>query len=406
MYSIKEIRAEFPILEKKIHNKALCYLDNGASAQKPRVVIDAMNTAYSSEYANVHRGLHYLSNLITDRFEGVRQKIQQFLGAKSADEIVFTSGTTEGLNLISYGWGHNNLDEGDEIILSVMEHHANIVPWHFLREKKGVILKWVEPRSDGSLPSGDVLAMVSERTKLIAITHMSNVLGSIVDVKSICKSPLTKNIPVLVDGSQAAVHMDINVQDIGCDFYAITGHKLYGPSGSGAIFIAKDRMEEMVPFLGGGSMISEVLRDSIKYNNGPHRFEAGTPGIVETIGFGVALDFMNDVGIDNIIAHELNLTRYAHDELRKLSWLSLQGKTKDRGGIFSFTMNGGAHAHDLSTILDHKGVAVRAGQHCAQPLMDYMGIPASCRASLAMYNNEEEIDSLVAGLKHCHKMLN
>ena len=406
MLNINEIRAEFPILKKRIYDSQLCYLDNGASAQKPRVVLEAINRAYSLEYANVHRGIHFLSNTATDRFEAVREKIQKFLGAESSDEIVFTSGTTEGLNLISNAWGENNLEEGDEIILSVMEHHANIVPWHFLREKKGVILKWVEPRSDGSLPPEDVLKVISARTKLIAITQMSNVLGSIVDVKKICESELTRHIPVLVDGSQAAVHMKIDVKDIGCDFYAITGHKLYGPSSSGAVYISKSRMEEMTPFMGGGAMISEVKRESVTFNAAPHIFEAGTPGIVEMIGLGAAIDFIQDIGIKSIQDHELELTRYAQDELDSLSWLSTHGSTLEKGAIFSFTMDGYGHPHDISSILDRKGVAVRAGQHCAQPLMDYLGIAASCRASFAMYNSKKEVDILIRELKYCHELLN
>ncbi len=406
MFDVEEIRREFPILQKRIHDRPLCYLDNGASAQKPKKVLEAINKAYSSEYANVHRGLHFLSNTVTDQFEAVREKIQRFLGAKHADEIVFTSGTTEGLNLISYGWGQNNLTRGDEIVLSVMEHHANIIPWHFLREKIGVVLKWVEPKADGSLSPEDVLRAISPHTKLIAITHMSNVLGSIIDVKAICRSELTKNIPVLVDGSQAAVHLNVDVQDIGCDFYAITGHKLYGPSGSGGIYISRDRMTEMVPFMGGGAMISDVRQDSVTFNIGPHKFEAGTPGIVEMIGFGAALDFMQDVGLPNIEEHELDLTKYARDEFDKLDWLTIQGNALKKGAIFSFTMNGEGHPHDLSTILDRKGIAVRAGQHCAQPLMDYLGVPASCRASFAMYNSKYEVDTLISGLKDCYRMFN
>ncbi|MDG2473869.1 MAG: cysteine desulfurase [Paracoccaceae bacterium] len=406
MFDIKEIRAEFPILERKIYDNPLCYLDNGASAQKPKIVIEAIHRAYSFEYANVHRGLHFLSNTATDRFEAVREKIQKFLGAKFNDEIVFTSGTTEGLNLVSYAWGQHNLNEGDEIILSVMEHHANIVPWHFIRQKKGVVLKWVEPRSDGSLPPEDVLKAISPRTKLIAITHMSNVLGSIVDVKKICDSKLTKNIPVLVDGSQAAVHINVNVQELGCDFYAVTGHKLYGPSGSGAIYVSRKRMKEMEPFMGGGSMISDVKRCSVAFNTIPHKFEAGTPGIVGMIGLGAAIDFIQDVGLENIKKHEDELKNYAEEKLTNLSWLSVQGTALEKGAIFSFTMNGSAHPHDLSTILDRKGVAVRAGQHCAQPLMDHLGIAASCRASFAMYNSKTEVDILIKGLKHCYNLLN
>ena len=406
MFDIEDIRDEFPILKRNIYDKPLCYLDNGASAQKPRAVLDMINKIYSSEYANVHRGLHFLSNRATDHFEAVRGKIQKFLGAEFEDEIVFTSGTTEALNLISYGWGQNNLVAGDEIILSVMEHHANIIPWHFLRKKKGISLKWVEPRPDGSLHVDDVLSAISPNTKLIAITHMSNVLGSIVDVKTICRSHLTKNIPVLIDGSQAAVHMKVNVKEIGCDFYAITGHKLYGPSGSGAVYIAKTRMDEMTPFMGGGSMISEVKRDEVIFNSGPHKFEAGTPGIVEMIALGTAIDFVQNIGFENIQKHEQGLTNYAIEELNKLSWLATQGNDLNKGGIFSFTMSGPAHPHDISTILDRRGVAVRAGQHCAQPLMDHLGITASCRASFAMYNSIREVDILIKELKYCYDMLN
>ena len=404
MYDINEIRAEFPILERKIHNKPLCYLDNGASAQKPRKVLEVINSVYSNEYANVHRGLHYLSNSVTDKFEDVRLKIQKFLGASFQDEIIFTSGTTEGINLISHAWGGSNLNSGDEIILSVMEHHANIVPWHFLRERLGVVLKWVEPQQDGSLPAEDVLSSITPKTKLIAITHMSNVLGSVVDVKKICSMAKLKDIRVLVDGSQAAVHMKVNVEDIGCDFYSVTGHKLYGPSGSGAIYISRDRANEMSPFMGGGSMIDEVKQNSVTYNTAPHKFEAGTPSIVEMIGLGAAIDFIQDVGIENIKAHEFELEKYAQMKLESLDWLTIQGKAKEKGAIFSFTMAGHAHAHDISTVLDRKGVAVRAGHHCAQPLMEHLGLTASCRASFAMYNSQQEVDILIDSLKACHEM--
>ena len=406
MFNINEIREEFPILNKKVYNKSLCYLDNGASAQKPRKVLEAINNTYSSEYANVHRGLHFLSNTITDKFEIVRDKVRCFLGAEFHDEIIFTSGTTESVNLISYGWGEQNLSRGDEIILSVMEHHANIVPWHFLRQKLGIVLKWVETRTDGSLPAEDILAAITSNTKLISITHMSNVLGSVVDVKKVCNSKLTRNIPVFVDGSQAAVHMKIDVKDIGCDFYAVTGHKLYGPSGSGAVYIARRRMEEMKPFMGGGSMISEVKRDTVTFNVAPHKFEAGTPGIVEMIGLGAAIDFMQDVGMENINAHERELTIYAQAAFDELDWLTVQGRSEGKGAIFSFIMTGLAHPHDISTILDRKGVAVRAGHHCAQPLMDHLGISSSCRASFAMYNSKNEVDILMAGLRDCYKMFN
>ena len=404
-FDIANIRADFPILGREVNGKPLVYLDNGASSQKPQVVIDAVTQAYAHEYANVHRGLHYLSNLATDKYEAVRGIVARFLNAADESEIVLNSGTTEGINAVAYGWAMENLTAGDEIILSVMEHHANIVPWHFLRERYGVVLKWVDIDAQGNLDPQAVIDAISERSKLIAITHMSNVLGSVVDVKTICHHARSRGVPVLVDGSQAAVHHAVDVQDIGCDFYAITGHKLCGPSGSGAIFMRAERMAEMRPFIGGGDMIKEVHKDKVIYNDPPMMLEAGTPGIVQTIGFGVALDYMMDIGFEAIQAHEKTLTDYAQSQLGSLNWLTLQGAAQDKGPIFSFTLQGAAHAHDISTILDRKGIAVRAGQHCAGPLMEFMGVTASCRASFAFYNSLEEVDRLVDGLHLAHDLL-
>ncbi len=404
MYNVDSVRADFPILSRKVNGKPLVYLDNGASAQKPRVVIDAMSHAYEQEYANVHRGLHWLSNTATDNYEAVRGIIARFLNAPDADTIVFTSGATEGINLVSYGWAAPRLQPGDEIVLSVMEHHANIVPWHFLRERQGVVLKWVEVDAQGDLDPQAVLDAIGPRTKLIAITHMSNVLGTVVDIAAICAGAHEKGVPVLVDGSQAAVHMPVDVTALGCDFYAITGHKLYGPSGSGAIFIAKDRMAEMRPFLGGGDMIREVSRDAVSYNTAPMKFEAGTPGIVQQIGLGVALNYMTALGLTEIAAHEQSLRDYARAQLGSLNWLNVQGNSVGKGAIFSFTMSGPAHAHDISTILDKRGIAVRAGAHCAMPLMAHLGISASCRASFGLYNTKAEVDALVSALDFCHEL--
>ena len=405
IFDIASIRADFPILSREVNGKPLVYLDNGASSQKPQVVIDAVTQAYAHEYANVHRGLHYLSNLATDKYEAVRGVVARFLNAGAETEIVLNSGTTEGINAVAYGWAMENLTAGDEIILSVMEHHANIVPWHFLRERYGVVLKWVDIDAQGNLDPQAVIDAISERSKLIAITHMSNVLGSVVDVKTICHHARSRGVPVLVDGSQAAVHHAVDVQDIGCDFYAITGHKLCGPSGSGAIFMRAERMAEMLPFIGGGDMIKEVHKDNVIYNDPPMMLEAGTPGIVQTIGFGVALDYMMGIGFEAIQAHEKTLTDYAQSQLGSLNWLTLQGAAQDKGPIFSFTLQGAAHAHDISTILDRKGIAVRAGQHCAGPLMEFMGVTASCRASFAFYNSLEEVDRLVDGLHLAHDLL-
>ena len=404
MYDVQKIRADFPILSRKVNGKPLVYLDNGASAQKPRVVIDAMTRAYEEEYANVHRGLHFLSNLATEKYEGVRSIIARFLNVKDAEEIVFTTGTTEGINLVSYAWGAPNLKAGDEIVLSVLEHHANIVPWHFLRERQGVVLKWVEPEADGSLDAEKVIEAIGPKTRLVAVTQMSNVTGTRFDVARICRAAKAKGVPVLVDGSQGAVHAPVSVPDLGCDFYAITGHKLYGPSGSGAIWISKERMAEMRPFLGGGDMIREVRRDTVTYADPPMKFEAGTPGIVQQIGLGVALDYLMTLGMENVAAHEAMLRDYALGRLKGLNWLNLQGTSPDKGAIFSFTLQGAAHAHDISTVLDKRGVAVRAGTHCAMPLLQHFGVSATCRASFGLYNTEAEVDVLVDALELCHEL--
>ena len=403
-FDVQTIRRDFPILSREVNNKPLVYLDNGASAQKPQVVIDAVTQAYAHEYANVHRGLHYLSNLATEKYETVRGKIARFLNAADEGEIVLNSGTTEGINLVAYSWAMEHLRAGDEILLSVMEHHANIVPWHFLRERMGVTLKWVDIEPDGSLPADKVIDAMGPRTKLVAVTHMSNVLGTRVDVAAICKAARARGVATMVDGSQAAVHGPVDVQAIGCDFYPITGHKLYGPSGSGAIYIRAERQAQMRPFMGGGDMIREVTREDVSYNDPPMKFEAGTPGIVQTIGFGVALDYLMSIGMENIATHEAGLARYASQRLAGLNWLNVQGQAPGKGAIFSFTLNGAAHAHDISTVLDKKGVAVRAGHHCAQPLMQHLGVSATCRASMGLYNTTREIDILVDALELCHEL--
>ena len=403
-FYVEKIRNDFPILGRMVNDRPLVYLDNGASAQKPQVVIDAVTKSYSEEYANVHRGLHFLSNLATDNYESVRGVISKFLNATSDNNIILNSGTTEGINLIAYSWAMPHLKAGDEIILSVMEHHANIIPWHFLRERMGVKLIWVDVDANGYLDPDRVTEAITARTKLVAITHVSNVLGTIVDVKAITKAAHNLGVAVLVDGSQAAVHMPVDVTDIDCDFYAITGHKLYGPSGSGAIYVKTERMAEMRPFMGGGDMIREVGQELITYNDAPMKFEAGTPAIVEQIGLGVAVDYMMSIGMSNIYAYEKKLCDYARGRLSGLNWLNVQGIPNDKAAIFSFTLNGPAHAHDISTVLDKKGIAVRAGHHCAQPLMEFLGVSSTCRASFAMYNTTSEVDSLVEGLEFCQEL--
>jgi cysteine desulfurase/selenocysteine lyase len=399
------LRAEFPGLERRIGGKPLTYLDNANTAQRPRAVIAAVEDYYRNHNANVSRAVHTLGSEATTLFEGARDKLARFINAPAREEIVFTSGTTMAINLVAYSFMLPRLNPGDRIVVTTMEHHANIVPWHFLRERQGVALRWVEPEPDGSLPAEKVIAAIGPRTRLVAVTQMSNVLGTKVDVAAICGAARERGVPVLVDGSQAAVHMPVNVAEIGCDFYAITGHKLYGPSASGAIFIRRERLAEMRPFLGGGDMIREVTRETVSYADPPMKFEAGTPGIVPQIGLGVALDYLAGLGMDAVAAHEARLADYARARLAGLNWLQLQGTAPGKGAIFSFTMSGAAHAHDISTILDKRGVAVRAGQHCAQPLMDHLGVTATCRASFGLYNTEAEVDTLVEALELAHDLL-
>ncbi len=404
MYDVENVRADFPILSREVNGKPLVYLDNAASSQKPQVVIDAVTRAYAQEYSNVHRGLHFLSNLATDNYEAVRPKLRAFLGAEHDDEIIFTTGSTEGLNLVSYGWAAPRIEPGDEIVLSIMEHHANIVPWHFLRERQGAVLKWVDVDMNGGLDPQAVIDAIGPRTKLVALTHMSNVLGTVVDIRTIAAAARERGVAVCVDGSQAAVHMPVDVRDLGVDFYAVTGHKLYGPSASGALYIRRERFPEMRPFIGGGDMIREVHRDAVTWNDPPHKFEAGTPGIVQMIGLGAAIDYMTEVGLENIAAHEASLRDYAAERFAGLNWLRVQGTQPDKGAIFSFSIEGAGHAHDISTVVDQKGVAVRAGHHCAQPLMEHMGVTATCRASFGMYNTKAEVDVLVEALELCHEL--
>ncbi len=403
-YDVDAVRAQFPILARTVYGRPLAYLDNGASAQKPLAVIDTVDRVYRNEYANVHRGLHFLSNRATEAYEGVRGKIARFLGARDETEIVYVRSTTEAINLVASSYLAPRLREGDEIVLSVLEHHANIVPWHFLRERQGAVLKWVDMREDGSLDPEAVENAVGERTRLVALTHMSNVLGTRVDVADVARRLRPHGIPLLVDGSQAAVHSAVDVAELGCDFYCMTGHKLYGPTGSGALFARRELQEEMRPFLGGGDMIREVRREGISYADPPLRFEAGTPNIVQTIGLGAAIDFVQSVGMPAIEAHERELASRADETLRSMKGVTVYGSSPDRGAIFSFNVDG-AHPHDVSTVIDRKGVAVRAGHHCAQPLMERLGTTATCRASFGLYNTVEEVDALAESLRAARRLL-
>lgn len=396
-YDVNHIRKDFPILGREVYGKPLVYLDNGASAQKPKAVLDSIQHAYANEYANVHRGLHFLSNAATDAYEAARETVKNFLNAPSSEQIVFTSGTTDAINLVAYGWAMAHLKAGDEIVLSIMEHHSNIVPWHFLRERMGVKLVWVDVEDDGSFSMEKFDAALSDKTKLVAMTHMSNVMGTIVPMKDVITKAHAVGAKVMVDGSQSAVHMRVDVQDLGCDFYCFTGHKTYGPSGIGALYGTKEALEEMRPFKGGGEMIVEVTMDAVTYNDPPHRFEAGTPPIVQAIGLGAALNYMMDLGLDNIAAHEAELAAYGRQELSKVNALRIVGDAPNKGAIFSFEIEG-IHAHDISTVIDRSGVAVRAGTHCAQPLLQRFGVTSTCRASMGLYNTKQEIDALVVSL--------
>lgn len=396
-FDVERVRADFPILSREVYGKPLVYLDSGASAQKPQAVLDAIQSCYGFEYANVHRGLHYLSNTATEQFEQARQKVCAFLNAPSDDEIIFTRSVTEAINLAAQSFGGQQIGEGDEIILTIMEHHSNIVPWHFHRERSGAVIKWAPVSDDGEFLLDEFEKLLSPRTKMIAVTHMSNVLGTVVPVKEIVRLAHDRGIPVLVDGAQGAVHLPVDVQDLDCDFYAFTGHKLYGPTAIGVLYGKKELLNAMPPYQGGGEMIQSVSCDEITYGKTPHRFEAGTPPIAEAIGLGAAIDYINEIGRDGIRAHEDSLTAYAHKRLGEINSLRIVGDAPGKGSIISFTMEG-VHAHDISTVIDRSGIAVRAGHHCAEPLLARFGVTATCRASLAMYNTTEEIDALADAL--------
>ncbi len=402
-YDVERIRADFPILFREVYGKPLVYLDNGASAQKPLPVIEAMEHAWRHEYANVHRGLHYLSNTVTQKFEDARESARRFLNAPSTDEIIFTRNATGAINLVASSFGGMVIGEDDEIVLSIMEHHSNIVPWHYHRERRGAVLKWSPIADNGEFLLDEFARLLTPRTKMVAITHMSNVLGTVTPIREIIRLAHAEGIPVLVDGSQAAVHMPVDVQDLGCDFYVFTGHKTYGPSGIGVLYAKRKHLDAMPPYEGGGEMIESVTVDRITYGKTPHKFEAGTPAIVEAIGLGAALDYMMQTGREKIARHEAEVSAYAHARLAELPWLKIHGTAPGKGGILSFSIDG-LHPHDVSTLIDRSGVAVRAGHHCAQPLMERLGVTATCRASLAMYNTKAEIDALHDALVRAHDL--
>ncbi|WP_455482510.1 cysteine desulfurase [Bartonella sp. B35(2025)] len=404
-YDVEAIRRNFPILQRDVYGKRLAYLDSSASAQKPQSVLDAMNNFYNYHYANVHRGIYFLSNTATQFYEDARETVRAFLNAQTAKEIIFTKSATEAINTVAYSWGMFKLNEGDEIVLTIMEHHSNIIPWHFLREQKGVKLTFVPVDENGVLHIEDFQKILSNRTKLIAITHMSNILGTVPPIKEIVKLAHQNAIPVLVDGSQGAVHLTVDVQDLDCDWYVFTGHKLYGPTGIGVLYGKEYRLEEMRPFQGGGEMIEDVTIDKVSYNTPPYRFEAGTPPIAEAIGLAAAINYMQDKDRNAIHAHETELLAYAQERLKTIKSLRIYGCSPHKEAIISFEIEG-IHAHDITMFIDRQGVAIRAGTHCAQPLLQHFGLTSTCRVSLAMYNNYEDIDQLVEALEKARVFFN
>ena len=396
-YDLDGIRADFPILNQEVHGKPLIFLDNGASAQKPRQVIDAMRDVYEAEYANVHRGAYYLSEKATERYEGARDIVQRFLNARNRQEIVFSKNVTEAINLVAYSYARRVLEPGDEIIITDMEHHSNIVPWQLMRDERDLVLKFVSCTDDGEFRIEDLAKLITPKTRLISLTHVSNVLGTVVPIKEVAKLAHDNGAKLMVDGAQAVMHMPVDVQDLDCDFYAFTGHKIYGPSGIGVLYGKAELLETMPPFLAGGDMISTVSMEKSTWAALPAKFEAGTPPIAQAIGLGVALEYVSSIGLEGIAAHEIDLLTHATQQLSSIDGLRIIGTAPGKTSVISFTMDC-AHPHDISTIIDRAGVSVRAGHHCAQPLMERMGVPATTRASFGMYNTRDEVDTLVAAL--------
>jgi cysteine desulfurase / selenocysteine lyase len=402
-FDVEDVRRDFPILSRQVYGKPLVYLDNAASAQKPQAVIDAMTSFMETDYANVHRGLHYLSGAATDAYEAARESVRKFLNAGSVDHIVLTHGGTEAFNIVASSWAEPRIKPGDEIVISEMEHHANIVPWHFLRERHGAVIRWARICDDGSLDLDHLDSLVGPRTKLVAISHMSNVLGTQPDAAKIAKLAHAKGVPVLFDGCQAAVHGAVDVRAIDADFYVFCGHKLYGPTGIGVLYAKPHRLAEMRPYQGGGDMIREVGFDSVTYNDAPLKFEAGTPPIVEAIGLKAAIDYVTAMDREAAAAHEHALLDYATRRLSDGNAVRIFGSAPGKGAIVAFEV-AGVHAHDLATILDRRGVAVRAGHHCAHPLMQRLGVTSTARASFAFYNTMAEVDCLIDAVAAARKM--
>jgi cysteine desulfurase/selenocysteine lyase len=400
---VSRLRQDFPVLQARVHGRPLVYLDNAASAQKPRAVIDAERQCYEEYYSNVHRGVHSLSVRATEAYEGARAKLQAFLGAASAREIVFTRGTTEGINLVAHSFVRPRLEPGDEVLISGLEHHSNIVPWQMLREEKQAVLRVAPINDRGEIELAELEKLISSRTKLLAVSHVSNALGTVNPVKRIVELAHARGVPVLLDGAQAVPHLAVDVRELGCDFYVFSGHKLFGPSGIGALYGRGELLAAMPPWQGGGDMILSVSFERTVYNSIPHRFEAGTPNIAGAIGLGAAVDYVKQVGLAAIAAYEHDLLAYGTELLERVPGLRVVGTARDKASVLSFVLEG-VHAHDLGTILDHEGVAIRTGHHCAQPVMERFGVPATARASLAFYNTREELDALARGIEKAREM--
>ena len=396
-FDVERIRNDFPILKQQVHGKPLVYLDNAATSQKPQVVIDTVTQYYLAQNSNVHRGVHFLSEQATQAFEGARAKVARFLNASNAREVIFVRGATEGINLVAQSYGRTFIKAGDEILISAMEHHSNIVPWQMLCEQIGARLRVIPFNYDGELFLDEYERLLNEWTKLVAVVHVSNALGTINPIKQIIEMAHRRGIPVLVDGAQAVPHMRVDVQDLDCDFYAFSGHKLFGPTGIGVLYGKADLLEAMPPYQGGGDMISAVTFEKTHYNTLPYKFEAGTPDIAGVIGLGVAIDYLSEIGLDAITAYEHELLAYATDALSTIKGVRIIGTAREKAGVLSFVLDG-IHAHDIGTILDHEGIAIRAGHHCAMPVMQRFGVPATARASLAFYNTKEEVDALIRAI--------
>lgn len=397
-YDVEKIRKDFPILLQKVHGKNLCYLDNAATTQKPQSVIDELSKYYETINSNVHRGVHLLSEMATQAYEESRLKVSDFINASSESEIIFTRGTTEGINLVAQSFGRVNLKEGDEAIISAMEHHSNIVPWQLICEEKKAKLKIIPIDDNGEIIYEEFEKLLSERTKIVSVVYVSNSLGTINPVKKIIKKAHSLGVPVLLDGAQAIQHLKVDVQELDCDFFAFSGHKIYGPTGIGVLYGKKNLFDSMPPYMGGGDMISKVTFEKTTYNQLPHKFEAGTPNIADTIGLGKALDYVNQIGIDKIATYEKELLDYATKSLSQVEGLKIIGQAKEKSSVISFVFDN-VHPHDVGTFLDFEGIAVRTGHHCTQPVMDRFHVPATTRASFALYNTKEEVDVLVNGLK-------